>query len=123
MPQPGARPLHEAAPETGDGEVLTGKPRGQYADGWHIAPVDAGDVTEVLHPGPVLLQDRHSGRVDLGVPGDGAAECLHDADVQSPVARAEAADQGGAGRRGARRQLREGSDVSAGWVWFVGGDR
>jgi hypothetical protein len=53
------------------------------------APVDGRDIPEVRNTGVVVREDLAGGRVDLGVPGELAAEDLLDSPVQPPVATEE----------------------------------
>jgi hypothetical protein len=76
------------------GEGLAGVPAGQYVHRLHLRPVHGGDVAEVGDAGVVGRQHRAGRGVDLGVPGDLAAEHPAHGDVEPAVA----AEQGANGQ-------------------------
>lgn len=85
----GASPARWPATE----RSLTGETRGHDADLRRVVPVHAGHVAEVGHLGPVAGEDLGGAGVDLGVPGQFAAESGLDTEVESAVSGAETPDQ------------------------------
>nr|WP_051913236.1 hypothetical protein [Kutzneria albida] len=82
-PQPGPGPLGEASAEAGAADVLTGETASEDVDGFDLVPVDGGDVAEVGNTGMVVCEELAGGGVDLGVPGEVAAECGPDCHVEA----------------------------------------
>lgn len=82
-------PARRPATETS----LTGEARRQDAHPGDSGPVDGGDVAQVGDAGPVAGQDARSVRVDLGVPGQRAAEDGLHPQVEPAVPGTERADQ------------------------------
>ncbi|ORL77813.1 hypothetical protein A5N75_08255 [Prescottella equi] len=61
---------------SGGTERLAGVAASEDVDGRDGGPVDLGDIVEVRHAGPVVLEDRGRGRLVLAVPGDDTVERL-----------------------------------------------
>jgi hypothetical protein len=73
-PQVGAGAFGHAAALAGMAQILTGATTGQHVHGFDGGPVDGGDVAVVGDVGVTVGEDPGGAGVDLGVPGDGAAD-------------------------------------------------
>jgi hypothetical protein len=91
-PQPAAGVGPDAAALAGGGHVLAREPTRQHVHGLDGGPVHGGDVAEVGHVGVAVGEDLAGAGVDLGVPGDGAAEDGLDALLEAAVAAEQGAD-------------------------------
>ncbi len=79
------------------GYGLAGESGGEYVHGLDRGPVDGGDVTVVRYAGEAVFEDAGGVLmlvvgVVLGVPGDGAAEDVHDGQVEAAVSGAQGPD-------------------------------
>jgi len=63
------------------GERLAWKPGAQDVDRFDLVPVDRGQVAEVRHTGPMMVEHLRTVFVDLGVPGEGRAVMMLDGHI------------------------------------------
>jgi hypothetical protein len=73
-PQPGAGVRGKPQPQTGKRKICARKTPGEHVHGFDGGPVDGGDVAVVGDVGVAVGEDPGGAGVDLGVPGDGAAD-------------------------------------------------
>jgi hypothetical protein len=85
VPQAGAVAGAEPGAAAGGGQVLAGEPACEDVHRFDLGPVDGGDVTEVRDAGVAVGEDFRRGGVDLGVPGDVAADDSLDALLETAV--------------------------------------
>ncbi|WSA99043.1 hypothetical protein OIE54_07085 [Streptomyces sp. NBC_01794] len=91
-PQAGSGAGGQSGAGSGDREVLAGEAGGEDAHGLGLVPVDGLYIAQVGHL-PVAGEDLGGVWVGLGVPGDVAAECGLDAQVQAADSGEQAADR------------------------------
>jgi hypothetical protein len=89
QPQPGTRTVHEPGHAAGEGYVLTREAAREDVHVLDVAPRDMADVSEVGHVGVVVGEYRAGAGVDVGHPGEAAAEHLAHGHVQAAVAAEE----------------------------------
>jgi hypothetical protein len=91
-PQPGAGFRADPAALTGGGHVLAREAAREHVYGLDGGPVDGGRVAVVGDAGVAVGEDLAGAGVDLGVPGDSAAEDGLHAPLEAAVAAEQAPD-------------------------------